>query len=135
MPQPAILRFIDGDESAAVLAELRAGMLRWAAQAGDKPLPLQRVLGLGGPSIVRAELKRMHLLRAAELLPGPGRWRRCQQLADACRLFEFRRWPVWCGLDSPPERASDIERVLFEARQFGPLACTPENYLTLLSDS
>lgn len=132
--QPAIIRLINGDESPTVLAELRAGVLRWAAQTGDKPLHLERVLGLGGPRSVRAELRRMHLLRAAELLPGPKKWDRCRQLAEACRLFENRRWPAWRGQDEPPEHATDLDRVLWDARQHGELACSPENYLDLLSE-
>lgn len=134
-PEPAVILFLLADESQATLAALRTAMLGYYLQEGDAPLALHRCLGTGGPCAVRATLRRTHLLRAAAMLPGPTSWKRCTQLAEACRIFEVRRWPAWHKLDSPPGHATELDRVLMAARQFGSLACTPEAYLGLLSET
>ena len=36
-------------------------------------------------------------------------------LADAIKRFRSRKWPCWRHLDHPPERATRIERELFQA--------------------
>jgi hypothetical protein len=133
----AALDFLAGNTSPEVLVELRAQMLRWVEQAGERSLPLHRFIGLGVPRFTRIALRNHHLLRVAAMLPGPTSWKRCEQLADACRIFENRRYPAWRAqkLDSPPDHATEIDRELWEARQFGPLACSPENYLDLLSET
>lgn len=131
---PAALAFMHGDTSPEVLADMRASLLRWAEQTGDKPLGLHRCLSLGGPRNTRASLRNHHLQLAAAMLPGPSSWARCQQLAEACRTFEARRFQAWKKLDAIPDRASELDRVLWNARQFGELACTPENYIDLLSN-
>jgi hypothetical protein len=124
-----------GDEGPDTLTALRAAMIGYYLQEGDKPLPLHRCLGTGGARVTRAALRRHHLLRAAATLPGPTSWARCKQLAEACRIFEVRRYPTWRRMDSPPGHASELDRVLWSARQFGQLACTPEAYTELLSDT
>jgi len=133
----AALDFLAGNTSPEVLVELRAEILRWAEQTGDRSLPLHRFIGLGGPRSTRIDLRNHHLRHAAAMLPGPTSWKRCEQLADACRTFENRRYPAWRAqqLDAPPDHATEIDRTLWAARQFGPLACSPENYIDLLSET
>ena len=129
---PAFIRFLLGDESATTLEAIRAQAMRWVMQAGeDRPIHLNRMLGLGGPRLVRAELRHHHLGQAMGLMPGPTSWRQRVQLAEAVRTFEARRWPTWRKLDAPPPHASTVDQILWAARQFGPLAATPEAYLDL----
>ncbi len=137
MTDPAAIMFMLGDESPGTLSKLRTGMVGFYLQEGDRPLPMHRCLGTGGPRGGRAALRRHHLLRVSAMLPGPTSWKRCEQLAEACRTFETRRYPAWCSqkLDAPPDHATEIDRALWAARQFGPLPCTPENYIDLLSET
>lgn len=131
LPGRHLAELLEGQPSPEALAWLAAGIRRWLEQEGaDRPRPLHRVLGLGGPRLVRAELRRYHLARALELMPGPTSWRKRQQLAEACRLFEVRTWPAW-QRHGRPESMSDLQRLLLSAREHGPLACTPEAYLDL----
>jgi hypothetical protein len=130
---PAAIAFMQGDTSPEVLAELRAAMLRWSEQAGDKPLGLNRCMGLGGPRAVRIELRLKHLVDAAAVLPGPSHWARCQQLAEAARAFEIRRWPRWKKLDAPPPDARPVDVHLWHARRVGEeLPQTPEAYIGVI---
>lgn len=118
--QPA-LAFLAGDRSTDVLDALADGMRRWAAQegAGDA-MPVNRYVGLpASPCKTRRALRDAILRDAAVLLDAPTPWLRACTLADRCRLFELRRWPAWRHLEAPPLRASALEVLLFEARQFG----------------
>lgn len=115
--QPAALAFLSGDTSPEVLDELRATMLRWAEQTGDRPLPLNRYLGMGGPRATRLAMRDALLVEAAELLDGT-RWTRCCQLADMAHAFNVRRWPIW-RRHGIPAGASAVDVLLFRACEFG----------------
>lgn len=126
---PDAIAFMQGDTSPEVLAEVRAAMLRWTEQTGDRPLGMHRFFGIGGPRAARIELRLNHLLAAADVLPGPSHWARCQQLAEAARAFRTRRWQRWKDLDAPPPEARPVDAHLWHARRVGEeLPETPEAY-------
>lgn len=125
------LRFLLGDDSLDVLQAIRADGLRWAMQERDRAMPLNRMMGLGGPRLVRADLRRHHLVQALRLMDAPTSWGRRKQLAEAARVFEARRWPIWGKLDTPPPHASEVDCHLWNARQYGALATAPHTYLEL----
>lgn len=136
---PAAIRFLQGDNSLEVLSELRAAMLRWSEQTGGGPLPLHRMFGLGGPSITLTELRNAILIKAADLLaadlpPDATRWLRCQNIAKRTKAFEVSRWPSWRKAEAPPESASAVNRLFFEARKLSGTALprTPEAFLSIL---
>lgn len=132
--ESAFIRFLMGDQSREVLQAIRADGLRWLEQQVDRPLPLERMLGIGRPRSVRAELRHIHLRAAANLLDAPTRWKRCCALAEACRTFEARRWPIWRHLSAPPAHASPVDAELWHARQFGALAEKPHSFLDVLDE-
>lgn len=135
MRQADFLReVLSGQPSPESLAWLAAGARRWLEQEVDRPLPLERMLGIGRPRSVRAEMRRHHLRAAAALLDAPTRWKRCVELAEACRAFEARRWPVWRRLDAPPAHASPVDVELWRARQFGALAQEANSFLDVLDE-
>lgn len=125
-----LAELLRGEPSPECVAWLASGLRRWLEQETDRALPLHRVLGLGGPRLVRADLRRHHLARALELMPGPTSWRKRVQLAEACRLFEVRTWPAW-KRHGQPETVSEVQRILMAAREYGPLPTTPEAMLAL----
>jgi hypothetical protein len=124
---PAAIAFMLGDTSPEVLAELRAAMVRWSEQTGDRPLPLNRVCGMGGPRSTRIDLRNALMLEAWALLEGTC-WRRCKGLAEMARTFNVRLWPIW-RRDGIPADASAVEILLFRACEFGePLPVTPHGW-------
>lgn len=128
---PPAVRFLAGDSDAALLADLRASILRWAEQQDDRPLPLNRLLGLRSPRATRQALRDALLADAAALLDGT-RWSRCKQIAELARAFNARRFSVWSRA-GVPESASAVDRLLYRAREQGePLPETPEQYLNIL---
>lgn len=120
MNRPA-LAFLAGDRSAETLDALADGMRLWAAQeAAGEPMPVNRYVGLpASPAKLRRALRDDRLRQAATLIDAPTPWLRAGALAEAARCFELRRWPVWRHMESAPLRASELEAMLFEARQFG----------------
>jgi hypothetical protein len=131
MSQPAAVRFLLGDESVDTLADLRAAMLRWSAQTCEKPVGLNRCLGLSTPRATRIDLRDALLAQAAELLTGT-RWARCKELAELARTFNARRYVSWkrAGI---PTTASAIDVLLYRACEHGdPLPQTAEHYLNIL---
>jgi hypothetical protein len=131
MDQPAALRFLLGDNDVAVLDELRATMLRWAAQTGEKPIGLNRCASLSTPRATRIDMRDALLVQAAELLTGT-RWARCKAMAEMSRTFNARRYPSWLRAGIP-STASTIDVLLFRACELGePLPESPENFLRIL---
>lgn len=129
--QPAFIRFLLGDRSPEVLDAIQADGLRWIEQTGDRPLPLNRCMGTGGPRAARIMLRDAILLDALELLEGEP-WARYQQLAKMARAFNVRRYPCWqrAGI---PDDAKDIDMLLFQACEFGePPPETPHGWRELV---
>lgn len=128
---PAAIRFLQGDDSIVVLAELRAAMLRWSEQTDDKPLALNRYVGLGTPRATRIALRDELLRDAAALMTG-SRWARCRHLAEMARAFNVRRWPTWRRFGIPGD-ASSVDILLYRACGLGePLPKTPEAFHLIL---
>lgn len=127
---PAIA-FMLGDTSPEVLAGLREAMLRWSAQTGDRPMPLQRFTGMGGPRATRIAMRDELLIEAAALLSG-SQWARCCELAKAAVAFNVRRWPLWQRHGVPPT-ASAVDCLLFRACELGePLPETSHQWRSIL---
>lgn len=133
MVPDAVFQFIRGGEGPEVLDDMRRRIKAWLTDDAERPLPLHRHLGLGGPQAARLALRDHYLTEAAALLEGPSTWQRCRQLAEAARAFEVRRWPIWRRFDSPPTHAGPVDAMLWHARHLGgELPATPENYLNIL---
>jgi len=128
------LRLLLGDADEDVLAELRAGIVRWAAQDGARDAQtLQTHIGLPAtPCALRRLLRDDCLRRAADLIEAPTEWKRAVALAERCRLFELRRWPSWRGMAEAPLRADGVDRLLHQARQHGPVDLTARRIYELL---
>jgi len=118
MPQPTAIAFMLGDNTPAVLDELRAAVLCWSEQAGDKPLPLHRFLGMGGPRATRTALRDELLVEVVALLDGGTQWSQCKQLADAARAFYARRWEVW-RKHGIPSGASAVDVLFYRVLDMG----------------
>lgn len=104
-----------------------------------RPSPsLARCLGMPStPEPARLRLRDEYLYRLAQHVEaeiGPHPWRIAVELARMAQRFELRKWPAWWRLDEAPEHASELERLLFEARRIGgvPLPSTPRRYRQLL---
>ena len=131
LTRPAALRFMLGDNDAAVLDELRADMLRWAAQTGEKPIGLNRCASLSTPRATRIDMRDALLAQAAELLTGT-RWARCKALAELARAFNARRYDAWVRAGIP-STAGTVDVLLFRACEQGEsLPQTPEQFLSIL---
>jgi hypothetical protein len=131
MHQPDTIAFMQGDSTPEVLAEVRAAMMLWAKQTDEKPLGLNRCIGLGTPRTTRITLRDSLLREAAALLSG-SRWARCRQLAELARAFNTRRWPTWRCVGVPGD-ASAVDVLLFRACELGePLPESPERFLSVL---
>lgn len=129
-----------------VRERLRAWLLSGTRGAMDaegrrlrRPSPsLARFLGLPStPEPARMRLRDEYLHRLArhvEAEVGPHPWRIAVQLARLAQRFEARKWPVWWHLAEAPGHATELERLLFEARRIGgvPLPSTPRRYRQLL---
>lgn len=131
--QPAVVRFLLGDDSPLVLEDVRAAWLRWAAQDGGARLVgLHRYLGSGGPLATRLALRDALLAEAAGLLPGPGDWDRARQLYEAARAYLVRRHDTWNRLGIPAT-AAPIDVLIRRAMTFEDLPQSAEGYYALLT--
>lgn len=113
MRQPAALAFMLGSDSPETLADLRAAMLRWSEQTGDRTMDMHRFMGLGTPRLTRLDRRDALLAEVFDHLEGT-RWARCRQLAEMARTFNTRRWPVW-QRDGLPAGAAPVDVLLFRA--------------------
>lgn len=131
-PENAAIAFLLGDESVDTLSAMRAAMLRWSAQTGEKPIGLNRCVSLSTPRATRIDLRDALVSQAAELLTGT-RWARCKALAELARTFNARRYDSW-ALAGIPSTASTVDVLLFRACEQGePLPQTPEQFLSILA--
>lgn len=82
--------------------------------------PLPAALGLEGRALleVRLEARNALLRQALDLVDAPSRSARIHALAKAAVRFEAHRWPQWRTRDDPPEKATQLQALLFRARQF-----------------
>lgn len=95
---------------------------------------LCKALGLRGPGRSSVLKQRQQARRNAWLrkaynhvsLNGVGRWEHCKRLADAILQFETRIWPRVLDLSSPPDRLTELQKCLFNARKADQLPFTPE---------
>ena len=108
------LALLTGNETEADMERIQAAMLAWLTD--EQGPSLHQRLGLSRRA-ARCELRNAHLRAAAALLAGDP-WPRAEQLAESCRAFEVRRWPKW-RRSGPPSTATDLDRELFSARQYG----------------
>ncbi len=58
--------------------------------------------------------RNLHLAEALALCDGSP-----SKLAEAVRRFRLRKWPRWQRFEQPPERATELERILFHAFKVG----------------
>lgn len=123
-----IERFLDGADDPATLAELRNRITRWLS--ADSGPDLARVMGLGCRSYARKARRDALLRQAAALLPGrPSE--RIRALLAAVRALEVRRLDRW-RRSGVPASASEVDRLLFQAMQFGPIPGTERQLRTVL---
>ena len=111
----AVINIINGVSTEADMERIQAAMLAWLTD--EQGPSLHQRLGLSRRA-ARCELRNTHLRAAAAYLPQSDPWPRAEQLAESCRAFEVRRWPKW-RRSGPPTTASDLDRELFSARQYG----------------
>lgn len=122
MPANPRYRWLDeavsGRPSPDAVARLCAGLRTWWNAGGA--VPLDRCLGLPRkPETVRLMLRDDYLRAAAACMPRSGPWTTASTLHQAARIFMLRKWPCWCDLPDPPERADDVERLLWRAARAG----------------
>lgn len=134
MSNPAAIAFMLGDTSPEVIAGVRAAIADWSQQTGDRPVPLHRFMGLGGPRAARIALRDELLIEAAELLDG-NPWGKCERLAKAALAFNTRRGDVW-DRHGIPSDASAVDTLFFRARAFGEsLPESPGQWRTILQQN
>lgn len=115
----AALDFLSGDDSAETLAELRAGLRRWAASddAGRR-MGLHRYLGIGSAQSLRLVLRDALVREAADLIEAGSVGERARLLAKQVKDLE-KEWRHWRQFAEAPARASAVLRVLWRARCLG----------------
>jgi hypothetical protein len=125
MAQSAIFRLLTGQDRISDRDEIRRVLTDWLQS--DDPVALDRRLLGDSRQGARLRLRNLHLRRAAALLDHSA-----IALSAACRAFDARRWPRWKRLGAAPDHASDVDRHLFAARQFGPVALTVRQLRTVI---
>ena len=122
------LALLTGNETEADLERVRSALVAWLTD--EQGPSLHQRLGLSRRA-ARCALRNAHLRAAAALLTGDP-WPRAEQLAEACRAFEIRRWPRW-RLTGPPPGAAALDLELYQARRFGEITLTPRQLFRIIA--
>jgi hypothetical protein len=125
-----LVDFLTGDRSEITLDLLEARLTTWLIHA-HQGIPPAHALGFATPGAARRALRDARLRQAAKLMPGTA-WARAEALSRSVVAFQARKWPKWEREFVPPDDASEIDRLLFRARQLGPIPESARQIFNLL---
>jgi len=117
----AAVRFVQGVDDAATLAELRAWLLSWM-QGEETATPAQ----------FRQAMRDRFIRHAGYEIDADSSWSRACQLAERVRTFELLRWPGWERFREVPRHADGVDALLWQARRLGDLPKSPRALFRLL---
>ncbi len=132
-PIVLVQRLIAGRHADAEISGwLASGLSAWLNAGGS--LPLLRCLGIPATvPKVRVAMRNLWLKEAAGFVAAPTSWAIARALSDECDHFERSTWPAWQRLDTPPRRATELQKRLFLALKTGVgLPGTPKQMANIL---
>lgn len=144
-----LIDVFEGQPTSEAAQHLQAGFIAWARSGGrahdgagrGRPTfpSLATCLGLpSNPEQAMLRLRNTYLRQASELVGVDyGQpWKRAVRLHDATQHFMVRSWPCWWALEAPPDRATRLEVLLWQAARAGSgkLPQTARRYRQIIAD-
>lgn len=117
----AAVRFVQGVDDAATLAELRVWLVS-CMQGEETATPAQ----------FRQAMRDRYIRHAGYEIEADSSWSRACQLAERVKVFELRRWPDWERFSEVPRHADGVDALLWQARRLGDLPKSPRALFRLL---